>query len=303
MWGGTDEEKSVKTIHAALDAGINLIDTAPAYGLGTAEQIVAKAIRNRRDKVVLATKCGLVWHTDQGTYLEVQYGKRIYRFLGPDSIRQELDASLQRLGTDYVDLYQTHWQDETTPIEDTVGMLMRLKQQGKIRAVGVSNVTLSQLERYHTHGPIDSDQEEYSMLNRDLEADLLPYCRKNNIAVLAYSPLAQGLLARKISPDQQFPEGDFRRDHPRFSSPNRKKAAALLESIQPVARDHGVSLARVAVAWAISRAGATHVLMGARSPEQAVESALAGDLVLDEQEVSFLNQQVEEKAPGIPHLL
>ena len=237
----------------SFDAGINLIDTAPAYGLGTAEQIVAKAIRDRRDKVVLSTKCGLVWHTDRGTYHEVQYGKRIYRFLGPDSICHELEASLRRLGTDYVDLYQTHWQDETTPIEDTLDMLMRLKQDGKIRAVGVSNVSLAQLETYHTHSPIDSVQEEYNMLNRDLEVNLLPYCRKNNIAVLAYSPVAQGLLSGKILSDQQLPEGDFRRTHPRFSSQNRNKVATLLESILPVAREHRTSLAQVAIAWMISR--------------------------------------------------
>ncbi len=223
--------------------------------------------------------------------------------LCPHSIRHELEESLRRLGTDYVDLYQTHWQDVTTPIEDTIGGLMRLKQEGKIRAVGVSNVTLPQLEKYHTHGPIDSVQEEYSMLNRDLEASLLPYCQANDIAVLAYSPLAQGLLSAKISPDRQYPEGDFRSRHPRFSPENRVKAAALLESIEPVAHDHGVSLAHVAIAWTISSKRATHSLVGARSPEQAKESAMAGGLELSEGELSFLNQQVEKYAPDIPHLL
>jgi aryl-alcohol dehydrogenase-like predicted oxidoreductase len=303
MWGGTDEQNSIQTIHASIDAGINLIDTAPAYGIGFGEQIVAKAIRDRRDKVVLATKCGLVWHTEEGTYHEVQYGKRVYRFLGPHSIRYELEESLRRLGTDYVDLYQTHWQDETTPIEDTVGTLMRLKEEGKVCAVGVSNVSLAQLERYHTLGPVDSVQEEYNMLNRDLEVSLMPYCRANDIAVLAYSPLAQGLLAGKIPPDRRFPEGDFRRDHARFSHENRMKTAALLHSIQPVAHDHGVSLAHVAIAWTISSTRATHALVGARSPEQAKESALAGELELDEGELSFINQQVERYASDIPHLL
>ncbi|MGA2988158.1 MAG: aldo/keto reductase [Terriglobia bacterium] len=303
MWGGTDEENSIKTIHASIDAGINLIDSAPAYGVGLAEQIVAKAIRDRRDKVVLATKCGLVWHTNEGTYHEVQYGKQVYRFLGPQSIRHELEESLQRLGTDYVDLYQTHWQDETTPIEDTVDELIHLKQEGKVRAVGVSNVSLAQLERYHTLGPVDSVQEEYNMLNRDLEASLLPFCQANDIAVLAYSPLAQGLLTGRISPDRQFPEGDFRRNHARFSHENRMKVTALLMSIEPIAHDHGVSLAHVAIAWTISSMLATHALVGARSPEQARESAVAGELELDEGELSFINQQVERYAADIPHLL
>ena len=303
MWGGTDDENSIKTIHASLDAGINLIDTAPAYGVGLAELIVAKAIRDRRDKVVLATKCGLVWHTEEGTYHEVQYGKQVYRFLGPHSIRHELEESLRRLGTDHVDLYQTHWQDETTPIEDTVGALLRLKEEGKVRAVGVSNVSLAQLEKYHTLGPVDSAQEEYNMLNRDLEVSLLPYCRANDIAVLAYSPLAQGLLAGKISADRRFPEGDFRRNHARFSHENRMKAAALLQAIEPVAHDHGVSLAHVAIAWTISSTRATHALVGARSPQQARESALAGELELNEGELSFITQQVESYASDIPHLL
>lgn len=303
MWGGTDEEKSIRSIHAAMDGGINLIDTAPAYGVGQAELIVAKAIRGRRDKVVLATKCGLVWHTTEGTYHEVQLGRRIHQFLGPHSVRHELEESLRRLGTDYVDLYQTHWQDPTTPIDDTVATLIRLKEEGKIRAVGVSNVSLSQLERYHTSGPIDSMQEEYSILNRSLETSLLPYCQENNIAVLAYSPLAQGLLAGRISPDRRFPEGDFRRDHARFSRENRIKAAALLQSIEPIAHDHGVSLAQLAIAWTISATRATHALVGARTPEQARDGALAGELELDEGELSFINQQVESHASDIPHLL
>jgi len=303
MWGGTDEANSVKAIHASIDAGVNLIDTAPAYGVGLAEQIVAKAIRDRRDKVVLATKCGLVWHTDKGQYHEIQYGRRVHRFLGPESIRYELEESLKRLGTDYIDLYQTHWQDETTPIEDTTGMLVRLKQEGKIRAVGVSNGSSARLEKYHRLGPVDSDQEEYNMLNRDVEVELLPYCRANDIAVLAYSPLAQGLLSGRIPLDHHFPQGDFRHDHARFSLENRKKVAAMLESIQPVACGHGVSLAQIAIAWTISPGRATHALVGARNAEQARENAGAGDLQLDEDELAFINQETERYASGIPHLL
>jgi aryl-alcohol dehydrogenase-like predicted oxidoreductase len=303
MWGSTDEADSIRAIHASIDAGVNLIDAAPAYGVGLAEQIVAKAIRDRRDKVVLATKCGLVWHTDKGKFHEIQYGRRVHLFLGPESIRHELEESLKRLGTDYIDLYQTHWQDETTPIEDTIGMLVRLKQEGKIRAVGVSNVSSAQLEKYHRLGPVDSDQEEYNMLNRDVEVALLPYCLANNVAVLAYSPLAQGLLSGKISPDRQFPEGDFRCHHARFRVENRKKVATLLESIHPVARSHSVSLTQLAIAWTISPGRATHSLVGARNPEQAIENARAGDVQLDEDELALINQEAERHASGVPHLL
>lgn len=303
MWGGTDEANAIATIHAALDAGINLIDTAPAYGVGLAEQLVAKSIRGRRDKVILATKCGLVWHTGEGKYHEEQWGKQVYRFLGPHSIRHEVEQSLKRLGTDYIDLYQTHWQDETTRIEDTMDALIRLKEEGKIRAVGVSNVSLPQLKKYQTRGAVESVQEEYSMLNRDVEVSLLPYCQENEIAVLSYSPLAQGLLAGTASPEREFPEGDFRRNHPRFSHKNRLKAANLMRSLEPIARKHGVSLAHVSVAWTISSAHATHTLVGARSPKQARESALAGGLELSKSELAFINQQVERYASEIPHLL
>jgi len=303
MWGGTEDATAIATIHAAIDAGMNLIDTAPAYGVGVAETLVAKAIRGRRDKVILATKCGLVWHTREGTYHEEQWGKQVYRFLGPHSIRHEVERSLTRLGTDYIDLYQTHWQDETTPIEDTMDTLIRLEEEGKIRALGVSNVSLAQLKRYQTRGAVDSVQEEYSMLNRDVETNLLPYCQENEIAVLSYSPLAQGLLAGTASPERKFPEDDFRRNHPRFSYENRVKAANLMRSIEPIAREHGVSLAHVSVAWTISSAHATHTLVGARSPEQARESALAGGLELSESELAFINRQVERLAADIPHLL
>ena len=169
MWGGTDVQKSVRSIQASLDAGVNFIDTAPAYGLGLSERIVGEAIRGRRDKVILATKCGLVWHTAKGTFFVDQNGTRIHRYLGAESIRYEVEQSLRRLETDYIDLYQTHWQDPTTPIEETMGTLLDLKKQGKIRAIGVSNCTLDQVRQYRSVGPVDTAQEQYSMLHRELE--------------------------------------------------------------------------------------------------------------------------------------
>jgi len=302
MWGGTDEAKSIRAIQASIDAGVNLIDTAPAYGLGLAETIVGKAIRGRRDKVLVATKFGLVWHTSQGQYHGTEDGRQLHRLLAPESIRYELEQSLKRLQTDVIDLYQTHWQEETARTEDTLGMLTRLKEEGKIRAIGVGNVSVAQLKKYQASGPLDSDQEEYHMLDRDLEADLLPYCRANNIAVLAYSVLAQGLLTGAISSGRQFPSGDLRRTYARFSPENRKKVAALLECIGPIARAHEVSLSHVAIAWAIAPTRATHALVGARTPDQANENAQAGDLELSPEEVSFIDRKIEMHASDIPHL-
>ncbi len=191
MWGGTDRADSIRAIQTAIDAGVNLIDTAPAYGLGLSEEIVGEAIRGRRDQVVLATKCGLVWHVQQGAHRFDQAGIPVYSFLGAASLRHEVEQSLRRLGTDYIDLYQTHWQDRATPIEETAGTLMELKREGKIRAIGVSNASTADMDQYRNVGALDSDQERFSLLDRGPEAEQLPYLRRNGIAFLAYHPCAR----------------------------------------------------------------------------------------------------------------
>jgi methylglyoxal reductase len=280
MWGGTDTEQSVRSIQASLDAGVNFIDTAPAYGLGLSERIVGEAIRGQRDKVILATKCGLVWHTGKGAFFVDQGGRRIHRYLGAESIRYEVDQSLERLDTDYIDLYQTHWQDPTTPIEETMGALLDLKKQGKIRAIGVSNCTVEQLRRYRAIGPVDAAQEKYSLLNRELERDYLPYCAEHRISVLAYSPLANGLLTGKIDPDRVFPEDDLRHDNPMFSPESRVRVREMLDSLEPVARKYTFTTAQLAIAWTLAQPGLTHALVGARNPRQAAENAWAGSVVI-----------------------
>jgi methylglyoxal reductase len=280
MWGGTDVQQSVRSIQASLDAGVNFIDTAPAYGLGLSEQIVGEAIRGRRDKVILATKCGLVWHTGKGTFFVDQNGTRIHRYLGAESIRYEVDHSLRRLQTDYIDLYQTHWQDATTPIEETMGALLELKKQGKIRAIGVSNCTVDQVRRYRAAGPVDAAQEQYSLLHRDLEREYLPYCLRNHMAVLAYSPLANGLLTGKVDPDRVFPEDDLRRNNPLFSRESRIHVREMFDSLEPVARKYRFTDGQLAIAWALAQPGVTHALVGARNERQAAENAWAGSVVL-----------------------
>lgn len=288
-WGGTDETNAVDAIHRALDLGINLIDTAPAYGLGLSEEIIGRALAGRRDKAVIATKCGLTWHTDKGAYFFSQNDRPVHRYLGPESIRQEVELSLKRLATDYIDLYQTHWQDDTTPIADTMGELMKLKAEGKIRAIGVSNVRLHHLEQYRKIGPVDSAQELYNMLDRGIEAELLPYCLRNNIAVLAYSPLSQGLLTGKVGPEREFPEGDMRRRNPRFSVEGRQRIASMLDEFAPVAKARGITLGQLAIAWTVAQPGLTHALVGARNADQVDENAGAGDVELTPDEHSVIN--------------
>jgi methylglyoxal reductase len=292
MWGGTDVQQSVRSIHASLDAGVNFIDTAPAYGLGLSERIVGEAIRGRRDKVILATKCGLVWHTAKGSFFVDQNGTRIHRYLGADSIRYEVEQSLRRLETDYIDLYQTHWQDPTTPIEETMDALLELKKDGKIRAIGVSNCTVVELRQYRAAGQVDAAQEQYSMLHRDLEREYLPYCAKDRLAVLAYSPLANGLLTGKVDPERIFPEDDLRRHSQMFSRESRIRVREMLDRMRPVARKYIFTDGQLAIAWTLAQPGITHALVGARDTIQAIENAGAGNLLLSPDDV----RQVTEAA-------
>jgi aryl-alcohol dehydrogenase-like predicted oxidoreductase len=296
-WGGSDDQTSIDALHAGIDAGINFIDTAPAYGFGHGEEVVGKAIRGRRDRVVIATKCGLSWNTTKGTlfFISDEKGRndagqyRIHKTLDPDLVRADLEGSLRRLGTDHVDLYLTHWQDLSIPIEDTMALLLDLKKQGKIRAIGACNAKLEDLERYRSKGPLDADQERYSLLDRGLEQAQLPWCRKNAVAVLAYSPLHHGLLTGKIAPEREFKEGDLRRGHASFTPENLKKTGELLERIRPIAQRRGLSISQLVIAWTLAQPGLTHALVGARTPQQALENARAGDVALDPGELESIS--------------
>ncbi len=291
MWGGTDEAKSIAAIQASVDAGVTLIDTAPAYGQGVAEDIVGKALKGRRDQVVLATKCGLVWHTQNGNHFFDYDGKPVHRYLGKDAIIYEVEQSLTRLGTDYIDHYITHWQDPTTPIAETMEALETLKQQGKIRSIGASNTSADEVKAYVAAGQLDAIQEEYSMVKRDIEGTLLPVCRENGVSVLSYSSLALGLLSGKIGPDRKFTGDDQRKDNPRFSMANRQKVADLMQTIAPIAEAHGATLAQTVIAWTVQQPGITFSLCGARDAAQAVENAKAGQLRLTEAEIAEIDTQ------------
>ncbi|MFQ6240336.1 aldo/keto reductase [Sinorhizobium meliloti] len=292
MWGGTDERESVAAIHASLDAGVTLIDTAPAYGLGRAEEIVGKALSGRRDKAVIATKCGLVWHTRQGNHFFDQDGRPVHRHLGRESIFHEVEQSLRRLGTDYIDLYITHWQDPTTPIEETMRALEDLRAAGKIRAIGASNVNLEELEIYVKIGGLDAIQERFSMLDREIEAQLLPVTTANGLATLSYSSLALGLLSGSIGPERVFSGDDQRRGNPRFSVANREKVTRFAEAIRPIAQEHEASIAQIVIAWTLAQPGITFALCGARNPAQALDNARAGTIRLSAEDLSTVEAAI-----------
>lgn len=289
MWGGTDETQSIEAIHASIDEGISLIDTAPAYGQGLAEEIVGKALKGRRDKVVLATKCGLVWHTQKGNHFFDYDGRPVHRYLGRDAIIYEVEQSLKRLGTDHIDHYITHWQDTTTPIEETMEALEQLKAQGKIRSIGASNTSVDELRAYIGAGQLDAIQEEYSMVKRDIETTHVPVCLETGVSVLSYSSLALGLLTGKIGPERTFSGDDQRKDNPRFSIENRQKVARLMETISPIAEAHGSSNAQVVIAWTLQQPGITFSLCGARNPGQAIENAKAGRLRLSQSDLDAID--------------
>jgi aryl-alcohol dehydrogenase-like predicted oxidoreductase len=259
MWGGTDEAESISTIRGALEHGINIVDTAPVYGFGHSEEIVGKAIAegHLRSRVVIATKAGLEWE-----------GGKVTRNASRARILQEIDDSLRRLRTDYIDIYQIHWPDPLVTIEETAEAMDTLYQQGKIRAIGVSNFSVGQMERFRRAAPLHVLQPPYNLFERAIEADLLPYCRKNKIATLGYGALCRGLLSGRMRPDTVFGGDDLRRTDPKFLAPRFAQYLAAVQRLDRLAQQRfGKRVIQLAVRWMLDQ-GITTALWGARHPGQ-----------------------------------
>ncbi|WOJ91049.1 aldo/keto reductase [Methylocapsa polymorpha] len=259
MWGGTDEAESIATIRAALEHGVNVIDTAPVYGFGRSEEIVGKAIAEGglRSRLSIATKVGLEWRDG-----------KVFRNASRDRINQEIEDSLRRLQTDHVDIYQVHWPDPLTPIEETAEAMHALLKQGKIRAIGVSNFSVEQMERFRGVAPIHVLQPPYNLFEREIEADILPYCRKNNIATFGYGALCRGLLSGRMRADTAFSGDDLRRVDPKFQQPRFGQYLAAVERLDRLAQDRfGKRVIHLAVRWVLDQ-GVTTALWGARHPDQ-----------------------------------
>ena len=299
LWGkDTDDSESVRTIQAALDLGINLIDTAPAYGYGRSERVVGQALKGRRDKAVVATKCGLWWDDTRGSYFADLAGTKVYRSLRADTLQLEIENSLRRLAIDYIDLYQTHWPSmppDYTPVAESMATLLKMKKQGKIRAIGVSNVTLDELKENVAVGEVASDQFRYSILNREAEKEILPYCADKGIATLTYMSLEQGLLTGKIGMDHVFPPGDFRTNtfwNQWYIPANRKRVLDLLASWRDLTAKYNCTLAQLVIAWTAEQSGVTHVLAGGRTLAQVAENAKAVDLPLEPADAARIRTDV-----------
>jgi aryl-alcohol dehydrogenase-like predicted oxidoreductase len=259
MWGGTDYRESVATIRAALDQGINLIDTAPAYGFGVSEEIVGRAIADAglRSHAIIATKAGLEWRDG-----------KVYRNATRDRIMQEIDASLTRLRTDYIDIYQVHWPDPLVPIEETAEAMRTLYDQGKIRAIGVSNFSVAEMQRFRRVAPLHVLQAPYNLFERDIEAEILPYCRANNIVTFGYGALCRGLLSGRMRADTAFEGDDLRRVDPKFQPPRFGQYLAAIQQLDQLARDlFHQRVIHLAVRWMLDQ-GISVALWGGRHPDQ-----------------------------------
>jgi aryl-alcohol dehydrogenase-like predicted oxidoreductase len=291
MWGGTDEQESIDAIRAGLDHGVTTIDTAAIYGQGYSEELVARAIKGYpRDKVVIATKGGRLpgdegsdpWSTTDrhGKPITIRSNSR------RQSVFNECEQSLKRLGVETIDLYQLHWPDRTTPVEEAMRALEDLRKQGKVRAIGVSNYDLEWMRGAKRAAPsLASLQPPFSLITRRIEKDgTLAFCRENRIGVIVYSPLERGLLTGKVTPDRVFPPDDHRSTHKYFTVENRKRVLAALERVKPIADRHKASYAQVVINWTIHEPGITAALVGARNAEQAVHNAEAMNFALSEQE-------------------
>ena len=272
MWGGADARESVATIGSALDRGINLIDTAPVYGFGVSEEIVGKALGHSglRSRALIATKVGLEWRDG-----------KVYRNATRRRIVQEIDDSLRRLRTDYIDIYQVHWPDPLTPVEETADAMRALHEQGKIRAIGVSNFSVEQMQRFRSVAPLHVLQAPYNLFERSIEPEILLYCRRNNIATLGYGALCRGLLSGRMRIDTKFEGDDLRRIDPKFQPPRFAQYLAAVQQLDQLAREFQRRVIHLAVRWMLDQ-GISVALWGARRPDQLDETQDVAGWSLDE---------------------
>ena len=275
-WGAQDDAASVQAIHAALDAGVNWIDTAAVYGLGHSEEVVAKAVKGLGEKPLIFTKCSMRWDA----------GRKIYRSLKAASVAEELENSLRRLEVEAVDLYQVHWPNPDEELEEGWAELAELQKKGKIRWIGVSNFNVAQMRRAQAIAPITSLQPPYSMLRPAIEAEILPFCQENKIGVINYSPMVSGLLTGRMSAERvaSMPADDWRRKAVEFNEPRLSRNLKLVELLRKIGSVHGVEPGVVAVAWTLHHPAITAAIVGGRSPEQVNGLAPALSFRLSEDE-------------------
>ncbi len=290
-WGPQDEKESIAAVHRALDMGVNWIDTAPIYGLGLAEEVVGRALKGAKSRPLLATKCGIVWDDR----------RKISNNLTKASIRREAEASLSRLGAEVLDLYQIHWPNPEEQIEQAWEAMGELIEEGKVRYAGVSNFDVMQMERVNKIRPVASLQPPYSMLERDVEKEILDYCGMKDIGVVAYSPLQRGLLSGKFTKERllELPSDDHRPRTPHYKEPAFSINLQLTEALRPLARRRGLSVAQFSIAWVLRRPEVTSAIVGARRPSQIEETAAQESPALEADDVREVETLLEERARAL----
>jgi aryl-alcohol dehydrogenase-like predicted oxidoreductase len=293
-WGPQDDAASQQSVHEAIDAGINWIDTAPVYGLGRSEEVVGEAIRDRRSEVIVATKCGRVWDETR------TIGKR----LNKESVKQEVEESLRRLGIEQIDLYQMHWPEPDDQIEEGWSTIVELIKEGKVRFGGVSNFSLEQLKRVHAIHPVTSLQPPYSMFRRAIEQDLLPFCKENKIGVLAYSPMQAGLLTGKFTKERAaaLADTDWRKRSPYFNDPQLTVNLETIERLRPIAERNGITMAQLSLVWIVRDPVLTAAIVGARKPGQIGETLKASGVTLSPSDLTEIEGILKEREVRAPEM-
>jgi aryl-alcohol dehydrogenase-like predicted oxidoreductase len=300
MWGGADMKDAVEAILASYHEGVTSIDTAPIYGMGLSEKIVGEALRQLpRDKVQILTKYGMSWQGEKGEFFfdsKDNDGKdiKIYKYAGKEQVIWECEQSLKRLGVDYIDLYQIHWPDNTTPIAETMEAVATLLKQGKIRAAGVCNYNKRQMLEAESVLTLASNQVPFSMINRKIEEELVPYAIPAQKSILAYSPLQRGVLTGKFKAAHDFKEGDSRQGTTWYKPENIERINSFLDKLRPLAQEKGATISQLVLRWTIDRPGITIALAGARNAEQARENAKAATIALTASDLEFINAQMDK---------
>ena len=297
-WGGQEDADSIAAVRKALDLGINWIDTAAGYGLGHSEEVLGKALEGRRREVIVATKCGMVWDEND----PARWDKPLRFCLERDSVRAECEASLRRLNTDVIDLYQIHWPNDEEHLEEGWSAIADLIKEGKVRYAGLSNTSVGQMERLQAIAPIASLQPGYSMVRRDVETEMLPFCAAHNIGVVAYSPMQAGLLTGKVTREwvNSLPDDDWRKTrNAGLQEPQLSANIALVDVLRGIAARNGRSVAELAIAWVLRRPEVTSAIVGARKPAQIEETAAGGDWPLSAEEIAEVESLLARRLAAI----
>lgn len=294
-WGENDDNESIKTIQTAIDQGINLIDTAPVYGFGHSEEVVGKAVKDRRSKVLISTKCALRWTSQEGSYYFTRDGKDVYKNASKKAIKEDVEMSLKRLQTDYIDVYFTHWQSVEpfiVPVSETMEALNELKKEGKIRAIGASNVSPYHIEQYTKYGQLDIIQEKYSILDRRIEKDLLGISKEKGITFQAYSPLEQGLLTGKRTKDYK-PEANSARDGKKWYKPeNLEQIVDMVDGWKVLCEKYNCTQTHLAIAWLMTQSDNMNILCGARKINQLEDNIKGADIQLEARDAAWMREKV-----------